>query len=38
VGPWLATPEPLARVAAAWRAAGPVAEWLDVHVGPPAPR
>jgi uncharacterized protein (DUF2461 family) len=38
VGPWLATPEPLARVAAAWRAAGPLAEWLDEHGGPPAPR
>jgi uncharacterized protein (DUF2461 family) len=38
VGPWLATPEPLARVAVAWRAAGPVAEWLDTNVGPPAPR
>jgi len=37
VGSWLATPEPLARVAAAWRAAAPVAEWLDANVGPPAP-
>lgn len=33
-GPWLATAEPLERVRAAWRAAGPLATWLDAHVGP----
>jgi len=42
VGPWLATPEPLERVRAAWRAAGPLLAWLDAHAGPadlvPRPR
>jgi hypothetical protein len=33
-GEWLGTDEPLARVAAAWRAARPLADWLDAHVGP----
>lgn len=33
-GEWLATEEPLLRVRAAWRAAGPVVGWLDRHVGP----
>lgn len=37
-GPWLGSAEPLDRVRAAWRAAGPLARWLDTHVGPPAPR
>lgn len=37
-GEWLGTPEPLARVAGAWRMARPLAEWLDEHVGPSAPR
>ncbi|MEJ3655934.1 DUF2461 family protein [Actinomycetes bacterium KLBMP 9759] len=37
-GPWLGTPEPLARVAGAWRAARPLVEWLDRYVGPPAER
>lgn len=39
-GEWLSTAEPLERVAAAWRAARPLADWLDAHVGPrdePAP-
>lgn len=36
-GPWLSTREPLERVRAAWRAAGPVLAWLDAHVGPPDP-
>ncbi|WP_232666252.1 DUF2461 family protein [Pseudonocardia sp. TRM90224] len=35
-GSWLGTPEPLARVAGAWRAARPLVEWLDEHVGPSA--
>lgn len=34
VGSWLATPEPLERVTAAWRVAGPLVAWLDEHVGP----
>jgi hypothetical protein len=44
VGPWIATAEPLERVRAAWRAAGPLMQWLDTHVGaaeadrPPAAR
>ena len=33
-GEWLGTEEPLERVAAAWRAARPLADWLDAHVGP----
>ena len=33
-GEWLGTAEPLERVAAAWRAARPLADWLDAHVGP----
>ena len=37
-GEWLGTPEPLARVAGAWRMARPLADWLDEHVGPSAPR
>lgn len=37
VGDWLATPEVLHHVRTAWRAAGPLADWLDTHVGPPAP-
>jgi uncharacterized protein (DUF2461 family) len=37
-GEWLGTPEPLARVAGAWRAARTLADWLDEHVGPSAPR
>ena len=32
VGPWLATHEPLARIAGAWRAAAPLVAWLDAHV------
>jgi uncharacterized protein (DUF2461 family) len=28
-GPWLATHEPLARIAGSWRAAAPLAAWLD---------
>jgi uncharacterized protein (DUF2461 family) len=35
-GDWLATREPLERVRAAWRAARPLADWLDAHVGPRA--
>ena len=31
---WLDTGEPLELVRAAWRAARPVADWLDAHVGP----
>jgi hypothetical protein len=44
VGPWISTAEPLERVRATWRAAGPLMEWLDTHVGaaeadrPPAAR
>lgn len=41
VGAWISTAEPLERVRAAWRAAGPLVEWLDTHVGAPdavAPR
>lgn len=33
-GPWLDTAEPLDQVRAAWRAARPLADWLDRHVGP----
>jgi Conserved hypothetical protein (DUF2461) len=33
-GPWLATAEPLDRVREAWRAARPLADWVDRHVGP----
>ena len=33
-GDWLGTDEPLERVRAAWRAAHPLADWLDRHVGP----
>jgi uncharacterized protein (DUF2461 family) len=33
-GAWLATAEPLDRVRAAWRAARPLADWLDRNVGP----
>jgi uncharacterized protein (DUF2461 family) len=33
-GEWLGTPEPLECVATAWRAARPLADWLDAHVGP----
>ena len=33
-GEWLGTAEPLERVATAWRAARPLADWLDAHVGP----
>jgi uncharacterized protein (DUF2461 family) len=36
-GAWLATPEPVERVRAAWRAAEPLVGWLDAHVGPPDP-
>jgi Conserved hypothetical protein (DUF2461) len=36
LGPWVATREPLERVRAAWRAAAPLARWLDTHVGPAA--
>jgi uncharacterized protein (DUF2461 family) len=36
-GDWLASREPLERVRAAWRAAGPVVAWLDEHVGPAEP-
>jgi uncharacterized protein (DUF2461 family) len=32
-GEWLGTGEPLTRVGAAWRAARPLADWLDAHVG-----
>jgi uncharacterized protein (DUF2461 family) len=32
-GDWLGTGEPLARVGATWRAARPLADWLDAHVG-----
>jgi Conserved hypothetical protein (DUF2461) len=44
VGPWISTTEPLERIRTAWRAAGPLMEWLDTHVGaaeadrPPAAR
>lgn len=37
VGDWLGTPEPLERVRAAWRAAAPLLDWLDRHVGPADP-
>jgi uncharacterized protein (DUF2461 family) len=37
VGGWLSTPEPFARVRAAWRAAAPLVAWLDTHVGPADP-
>lgn len=37
VGPWLGTTEPLDRVPEAWRAAAPLARWLDEHVGSPDP-
>jgi uncharacterized protein (DUF2461 family) len=33
-GGWLDTDEPLELVRAAWRAARPLADWLDAHVGP----
>lgn len=33
-GDWLATGAPEERVRAAWRAARPLADWLDRHVGP----
>jgi len=33
-GEWLGTREPLDLVAEAWRAARPLADWLDAHVGP----
>jgi len=33
-GEWLGTPEPLDLVAEAWRAARPLSDWLDAHVGP----
>jgi uncharacterized protein (DUF2461 family) len=33
-GAWLGTVEPLDRVGSAWRAARPLADWLDAHVGP----
>ncbi len=33
LGPWVSTPEPLERVRAGWRAAAPLVEWLDRHVG-----
>jgi uncharacterized protein (DUF2461 family) len=33
-GGWLATGEAVDRIRAAWRAARPVADWLDEHVGP----
>jgi uncharacterized protein (DUF2461 family) len=35
-GAWLATGEAVELVRAAWRAARPLAEWLDEHVGPRA--
>ena len=38
LGPWVATPEPLERVRSTWRAAAPLVEWLDTHVGPASPR
>ncbi len=43
LGPWLQSEEPLRRVREAWRAAAPLAGWLDAHVGaadpvPPRPR
>ena len=38
LGPWVATPEPSERVRSAWRAAAPLVEWLDTHVGPASPR
>ncbi|HEY0813766.1 MAG TPA: hypothetical protein VGE11_10850, partial [Pseudonocardia sp.] len=37
LGEWISTPEPLARIRGAWRAAGPLVEWLDTHVGAPVP-
>jgi uncharacterized protein (DUF2461 family) len=39
LGPWLQSEEPLHRVRGAWRAAGPLVDWLDRHVGAadPAP-
>src|SRR3954447_25952037 len=33
-GEWLRTEEPLDQVRVAWRAARPLADWLDAHVGP----
>ena len=33
-GAWLQTGDALVRVRAAWRTAGPLADWLDAHVGP----
>ncbi len=35
VGAWISTAEPLERIRAAWRAFGPLVEWLDTHVGAP---
>jgi uncharacterized protein (DUF2461 family) len=37
-GEWLATGEPVDRTREAWRAARPLADWLDRHVGPRAER
>ena len=34
VGPWISTPQPRQLIRTAWRAAGPLMEWLDTHVGP----
>ena len=31
---WLSTPDALQHVAAAWRGAGPINEWLNANVGP----
>jgi uncharacterized protein (DUF2461 family) len=36
-GEWLGTQEPLRRIAVAWRAARPLADWLAAHVGPREP-
>jgi hypothetical protein len=33
-GAWIATPEPLERVRAGWRAAAALVGWLDTYVGP----
>ncbi|HEU5028968.1 MAG TPA: DUF2461 domain-containing protein [Spirillospora sp.] len=33
--PWMATPEVVTRVRAAWRRLRPLVEWGDEHVGPP---
>jgi hypothetical protein len=32
-GAWLQTGDALVRVRAAWRAGGPLADWLNAHVG-----